>query len=146
MLHSGSYTSVYFFWILGPIKMKYGQILMCCMTNIWKLVPGPFMILLKWQYSADLTIFNSWRLPFLIVPYWPFQKYETLESWHNWLLSNWSRLLNWKGPGTYPQSSKLFKRFLKIIALAYIYQLAKFGDLIGFSSKDIFKNGPCLMY
>ena len=24
----------------------------------------------------------------------------TLESWHKWLLRNWSRLLNWKGPGT----------------------------------------------
>ena len=28
----------------------------------------------------------------------------------------------------YPQSSKFFKRSLKITALAYIYQLAKFGD------------------
>ena len=32
----------------------------------------------------------------LIIPYSPFQKSETLESWQNWLLSNWSRLLNWK--------------------------------------------------
>ena len=40
-----------------PIEMKFGQILVCCMTNIsnmfwlnagdWKLVPGPFMILIK---------------------------------------------------------------------------------------------------
>ena len=45
-----------------------------------------------------------------------------------------------------PQSSKLFKRLLKIVALAYIYQLAKFGDLMSCGSKDIFKNVPCIMY
>ena len=28
----------------------------------------------------------------------------------------------------------------------YIYQLAKFGDLMSWDSKDIFKNAPCLMY
>ena len=49
-------------------------------------------------------------------------------------------MLNWKGPGTYPDSSKLFIRFLKIIALVYIYQLVKFGDLLSCSSKNIFKN------
>ena len=65
-----------------------------------KLVPGPFMILLKWQYS------KTW--PFLVIDIYHFQmslihlfkKNETLESWHDWLLSNWSRLLNWKEPGT----------------------------------------------
>ena len=41
--------------------MKFGQVLMCCLTSIskmfwlsagdWKLVSGPFMVLLKWQYS-----------------------------------------------------------------------------------------------
>ena len=30
-----------------------------------------------------------------------------MESWHNWLLSNWSRLLKWKGPGTWPHCSKI---------------------------------------
>ena len=50
--------------------------------------------------------------------------------------------LNQKGPGTYPQSSKLFKRFIKIIALAYIYQVAKFSELMSCGSKDIFKNAP----
>ena len=43
-----------------------------------------------------------------------------------------------------PQSSKLLKRFLKIIALVYIYQLVKFGDLTSCGSKNIFKNVPCL--
>ena len=44
---------------ISPIEMKLGQILVCCLPNIsnmflaqaedWKLVPGPFMILLKYQ-------------------------------------------------------------------------------------------------
>ena len=33
-----------------------------------------------------------------------------------------------------------------IIILAYIYQLAQFGDLMSCGSKDIFKNAPCFMY
>ena len=61
-------------------------------------------------------------------------------------MSNWSKFLNCKGPGTYPQSPKLFKRLLKTIALPYINQLAEFGDLMSCGSKDIFKNAPCLMY
>ena len=35
---------------------------------------------------------------------------------------------------------------MKFFALAYIYQLAKFGDFMSCGSKDIFKNVPCLMY
>ena len=31
---------------------------------------------------------------------------------------------------------------MKTIALVYIYQLAKFGDLMSFDSKDMFKNAP----
>ena len=45
------------------------------------IVPGPFMILFKGQYS------NNWL--FLIV-----DLNEILEYSDNWLLSNWSRLLN----------------------------------------------------
>ena len=44
-----------------------------------------------------------------------------------------------------PRFSKLFKRFLKIFALAYLDQLTKFGDLMSCGSKDIVKNAPCLM-
>ena len=64
--------------------MKLGQILVCCMTNIsnmfwlnagdWKLVPGPFIILLKWNYSKILAIFNSWHLHFYISLIHHFQK------------------------------------------------------------------------
>ena len=99
-----------FFLILSPTKMKLGQILVCYLKNIsntvlaqyWRLETSsrPFYDLIKMTIGQDLTIFNSWHLPFLIVPYSPFQKNETLESWRNWLLSNLSRLLNWKEPGT----------------------------------------------
>ena len=116
---------------LSTIKMKLDKILVCSMTNISKSIS--FMILWKWQYSEIWPFFNIRHLSFFIVPYLPFHKNETLGfTWHNWLLtllSNWSRVLNWKGPWTQPQSSKLFKRILKIIALAYIYQLTNFGDL-----------------
>ena len=121
--------------------------LTCFWLNLreWKLVPGPFIASLN-DNRPRSGHFNSWHLPFLIVPSSHIQKNETLKSWHNWLLSNLSRWLNWKESGTYPQSSKLFKRFLKIIALTYIYQLTKFGDLMSCGSKDIVKNAPCLMY
>ena len=46
-----------------------------------------------------------------------FEKNKILESWHNWLLSNSSWLLNWKGPGTYPQSSNCSKASLKLLPL-----------------------------
>ena len=136
--------------------MKLGQILVCCMANIsniilaqcWRMETSsrPFYDFIQMTIQQDVVIFNSWHLPFLIVAFSHFQKDETLESSHGCLLSNLCRLLNWKGPGTWPQFSKLFKRFLKIIALVYIYQLTKFGDLMSCGSKDIVKNAPCLMY
>ena len=54
---------------------------------------------IKKTIQQDLAIFNDCHVPFLIVLYSLFQKNETLESWHVWLLSNWCRLLNKKGPG-----------------------------------------------
>ena len=60
----------------------------------WKLVPG---LLWFWWNGNIIRIcqpFSSWYLPFLILPYSSFQKNETLKTWHNWLLSNWSMLLN----------------------------------------------------
>ena len=109
LLHNASYSYAYFFWILSPIKMKFGQILVCCMTNIsnmffaecWRLETSArlFYDFIKMAIQQDLAIFNGWHIPFLIVLYSPFQKSEMLESWHIWLLSNWDRLLNWKGPG-----------------------------------------------
>ena len=40
---------------------------------------------------------------------------------------------------TLPQSLKLLKGFLNIIAVLYIYQFPKFGDLMSCVSKDIKK-------
>ena len=84
--------------------MKFGQILVCCMTNIsnmflaeyWRLETSSrlFYKFFKMTIEQDLAIFNGSHIPFLIVLYPPFQKNETLESWHLWLLSNWGRLLN----------------------------------------------------
>ena len=109
LLHNASHTYAYFFWILSPIKMKFGQILVCSMTNIsnmfltecWRLETSSrlFYDFIKMTIQQDQAIFNGWHVPFLIVHYSPFQKNETLESWHIWLLSNWDRLLNWRGPG-----------------------------------------------
>ena len=48
----------------------------------------------------------------------------------------------WKGPGTWAQFSKSFKRFQKNIDLAYIYQLNKFAGLMSCSSRDMLKNAP----
>ena len=57
----GSYNCACFFWLLRSIKMKFGQILVCCMANIsdiflaqcWRLETSsrPFIALLKWQYN-----------------------------------------------------------------------------------------------
>ena len=101
----------YFFWILSTIDMKFGQILALLTTKInmfltqcWRLEfsSRPFYDFNEMAIEQYLSIFSSSYLQFLILPYSHFLKNETLETWHNWLLSNWSRLLNWKGPGTYP--------------------------------------------
>ena len=54
--HSGNYT-----------KQIHPEMHMCHDKNI---------------QSKDLSSFNSWYLPFLILPYLPIQKNETLETWH----------------------------------------------------------------
>ena len=110
LLNNVSHTYACFFWILSTIQMKFGQILVCCMANIsntflaqcWRLEPSSraFYDFIKMTILRDQAIFNSGHLSFLTVPYSNFQKSETLESWHNWLLSNCRRFLNWKGPRT----------------------------------------------
>ena len=99
-------------FLLNPktYQMKLGKILVCSLTNIfnmflaqyWRLKTSSrtFYYFIKIIIGQDLAIFNGWHLPFLIVPYSPFQKIETLEFWHNWLLSNLSRFLNLKEPET----------------------------------------------
>ena len=58
-------------------------------------------------------------------------------------MSNWSKLLNWRLNPSPPDCSK---DSWKIIALVFIYQLANFGDLMSYGSKDIFKYAPCLFH
>ena len=94
-----------------------------------------------------MAIFNGWHLPVLSCFYSPFQKNKTLESWHNCLFINWSRLLDWKGP-VYNLTPvlQIVKKIMKNFTLVYIHELTKYGDLMIFISKNIFKNAPCLMY
>ena len=40
----------------------------------------------------------------------------------------------------------IVQKIPKIIALVYVYQLAKFGDSMSCGSKNMFQNAPCLMY
>ena len=70
--------------------MKFGEILVCCMTNIfnmflaecWRLETSsrPFYDFFKMIIQQELAIFNGWHIPLLIVLYLPFQMSETLES------------------------------------------------------------------
>ena len=70
--------------------MKFGQILVCCMTNISNMFLGEcwrletsfrlFYDFIKMTIQQDLAIFKVLHIPFLIVFYSPFQKNETLES------------------------------------------------------------------
>ena len=85
--HNTIYTYGYFFWILSTIKMKFGQILLCCMINIssmflaecWRLGTSSrfFYDFIKMAIQQDPPIFNGWQIPFLIVFYSPFQKWNT---------------------------------------------------------------------
>ena len=104
LLHNASYTYAYFFWILSPIKMKFGQILVCCMTNIsniilaecWRLKTSSrlFHDFIKITIQQDLAVFNGWHIPFLIVVYSPFQKKFNTGILAYLVMSNWGRLLN----------------------------------------------------
>ena len=96
LLHNASYTYAYFFWILRPIKMKFGQILVCCVTNIsnmfltecWRLETSSrlFYDFIKMTIQQDLAIFNGRHIPFLIVLYPPFQK---MKHWNIDIFGYW---------------------------------------------------------
>ena len=86
------------------IKIKFSQILVNLITNIfnmfwlnardWKLVSGPFMILIKWQYDEIwqflvVDIYHYW-----ILSYSPFQKIKhlKLEILGSWILEQVPKL------------------------------------------------------
>ena len=52
-----------------------------CLGQLWRLETNsrPFHNFIKMTILQDLAISNCYHLPFLIVPYSPFQKNETLE-------------------------------------------------------------------
>ena len=54
MLHNGSDTYANFFLILSTIKMKLGQILVCCMTSI----SNKFLAQCRRVETSPRTIFN----------------------------------------------------------------------------------------
>ena len=97
MLHNACYTCAYSFLIQSPIKMKFGQILVYSVTNISNMFLAECSGLeassrlcydfIKMTIQHDLATFNGWHIPFLIALYSPFQKNETLKSWHIWLFS-----------------------------------------------------------
>ena len=70
--------------------MKFGQVVVCCMTNIsnmflsqyWRLETSsrPCYDFIEMTNIVRSGHFHSWLLPFLNAPYSPFHKNETLES------------------------------------------------------------------
>ena len=56
--------------------MKFGQILVCCMTNISNMFLGEcWRLVTSFRIKQDPAICNSWHLPLLKCPsYSPFQK------------------------------------------------------------------------
>ena len=100
--------------------MKFGQILMYITRNISNTVFWLFYDFSKMAIQRDLSVFSSWYLSLLILPYSPFQKTETLETWRNWLLSNWSRLLNSNGSGTQPSPPFVQKSSEKYCPCLYL--------------------------
>ena len=94
----------------------------------------------------DMSIFSSWYLPFLILPYSPFQKKKKkkkkpkkLDIIVYWVIGDWKGL-DWRGHGTWLHSCKLSKRFQKNTTPVFIYQLAKFGDSMNCGSADWYRH------
>ena len=61
-----------------------------------------------------MAILNGWHIPFLIVLYSSFQKNETPESWHTWLLSNWDKL---ESSPSLPNCSKDWKLLYLLVSI-----------------------------
>ena len=143
LLHNGSYTFPYFVLILGIIKMKFGQVLVYLITNISNMFLAQccrretssrifyFNEMRIWQ---DVSIFSSCYLLFLILLYSCFTKNEKLEIWQNWLLSNWSRFLNWKGPDRALSTHCVDLRFSERIEFLWLYAKTQRASASSFRS------------
>ena len=94
--HNGSCTFAYFIWIISTIKIKLGQILVYLITNIsntfsvqhWRQETGsrPLYDLNEMAIYQDLSVYSSWYLPFLILPYSSFQK---MKHWKLGIIGYW---------------------------------------------------------
>ena len=154
LLHNESYTFAYFFWILSIIKMKFGQILACCLSKISNMFLGQccrlgtssrlFYYFIKMTIYWDLAIFNGRHLPFANVDYSTFQKMKrcNLDIIGYWIIGAGSKLKRtWNLVQVFKIVPKIPKNYCP-----YFYQLVKFGDLMSRGCRDVFKNAPFLMY
>ena len=68
MLHNGSYTLAYFFWILSTIKMKLGQIKVCRMKNF-----SNMFLAQCWRLNTSCRLFyNFIKMILYYSDIWPF--------------------------------------------------------------------------
>lgn len=124
LMHSRSYSFSCFFKVLSSIKIKPGQ----KYYHIWQ-------TLLFWGYcntllntmkntiiliQCNLFIFTKWRLVFASFGA-NIQQNQNLQSHHDWFLTNYSRLVDWKVLWFRDQFSKLCKTFLRVFTHEYIY-------------------------
>ena len=71
------------------------------------------------------------------------KKNETLESWHNWLLSNWRRLLKLQRTWNLVLVLQIVQKIPKGYWPCLYLSVGKVWWLMSCGSKDIFKNAPC---
>ena len=94
LLYSGSYIYGYFFWILSTIKMKFGQILVCCMANISNNVFGSmldnfFHIFCRLTFRISQLLFNNgFHLYFMTYKHTANGVFEFSPSWN----LSWSKV------------------------------------------------------
>ena len=125
LLHNGTYIFSNFFGILRSIKMKFlYQIIVYLTASISNMFLVQF-----WGMKTSSRLID------------PFKKNETLETWYNLLLSNWSRLLNkLKRAWDLAPLLQIIQKISKKYYFYFIYQLTKFGRLMSCDSNEIFKN------
>lgn len=106
LLSGESYIFSYAFWILGSVKVRFGQTLLYLMKNMsamflipfWNLetISRPFYDFNKNGLWWDLLIPSGQYLSFLFTKVNPFKKREKLESYHHSLLTKYNNLVKSK--------------------------------------------------
>ena len=95
-LHVGSRTCAYFFRIPIVIKMKFGQIQECCITNFsnmflvlcWGLEgsSNPFYDFIKITIWQDLAIFNNYHFDISLIHLFKKMKHWNLDISGYWVI------------------------------------------------------------